>query len=175
MKGTALIRNGDLLLSKDLRDFISANPEAECDIEIHVLNKPQHYLYKYLDGILIQDISVHSGMSHDEIKNMMKEKFAKVFINNLNEIPRRHRGKRTQIITVVDRDNNITGFYWIKSCSYMTHEELKEFVVNVENHFFDFMEGALDRKNQLEKYEIRKVGFMSDKEYKKYKSKPHAV
>ena len=175
MIGTAIIANGNLLLSKDLREFISKHPESECDIEIHVLSKPQHYLYKYLDGILIQDIAVHSGMSHDEIKNMMKDKFAKIFIDDINEIPRRHRGRRTQIITVVNKEDEIVGYYWIKSCSYMTHEELKDFVVNVENHFFDFMEGALDMRKQMEKYEVRKIGFMSDKEYKKYKGKPHAV
>ena len=170
MKGTGYIEyNGNIRYEESVRDYIKNNPDTEVDIEIHVLNKPQHFLYKYLDGMLIKDIADHSGMSHDEIKTMMKQKFATHDIKDLEEIPRRHRGKRTQIIAMVNADNDIMFYRWIKSCSYMTHEELKEFVVNVENHFFDFMEGALDKKDQLKKAEYRRIGMMDNKEYRKFK------
>lgn len=168
MHSTAIIRNGDLLLSKDLRDFIAKNPESECDIEIHIINKPAHYLYKYLHGYLIADIVNHSGIDEDEVIKLMKSKFATVEITDLNEIPHRHRGKRTQIVAFVDSNNEIKYYNWIKSCSYMTHEELKEYVVNVEKHFMGFMEGALDIKKQLEANKFRKIGMMNNKEFKNY-------
>jgi len=173
MKGTGYVDyNGNIRFEDSIKEYLKNNPDTEADIEIHVLSKPQHFLYKYLDGILIKDIASHSGMSHDEIKDLMKQKFATLDIKNLEEIPRRHRGKRTQIIAMVNTDNEIMFYRWIKSCSYMTHEELKEFVVNVENHFFDFMEGALAVKDQLKNAEYRKIGMMDNKEYKKYKGIP---
>ena len=75
-------------------------------------------------------------------------------------------------------DNGIGREYierwYIKSLSKdcMTHEELIDLVKKVDNHFFDFLEGAMygSKERQLQMHELRKVGMMSDEEFKEYKA-----
>lgn len=169
MRGQGSIREGQMFYSKELSDYIKQNEGSECDIEIIVLNKPEHYLYRYLFGFLIKDIHVHSGMSIDEIHITMKDQFAKAFITDWIDIPKRHRKKCERYERI--RQSGVIERWYIKSCSSMTHEELMEYVKNVENHFFDFMEGAIKgtKQRQLEAYELRKKGMMSEKELKKYR------
>ena len=168
MRTTATIREGIIYYSPEVFDFLAENDGAEVEIQITVINKPEHYLYRYLFGFLIKDISSHSGIGVDEIHAMMKERFAKEHVKSWDEVPKRHR-KRCQRYEIVSADGEIVDMYYIKSCGSMTHDELMVYVKNVELHFMDFMEGALNIKTQKEAYELRKKGMMSKEELKKYR------
>lgn len=168
MRGTGRIEGGQIFYDKELFEYLNKYDGFEVDIELHVLSKPEHYLYRYLFGFLIKDIAKHSGDSVERIKDDMKEMFAKEHVESWADVPRRHRGKRTDRFTIVNTDGEVVDLYYIKSCSYMNHEELQEFVKNVENHFFDFMVGALERAKSTDAYENRKKGLMNSKQLKKY-------
>ena len=93
MKGTGTIHEGLLYLDKDLHNYVAKNNESECFVEIRVINTPQQYLYDYLFGYLIKDIAEHSGETEEDIKQMMKEKFATYKVDTWLDIPKRYRSK----------------------------------------------------------------------------------
>lgn len=169
MKGTGQVVSGKLYLDTKIMDYIRKNEGLECEVDIVILNKPEHYLYRYLCGFLEKDIAFHSGLSRDEVSDMMKEKFATENVETWDDVPRRHRAKCQRYERLYE--NGTVERWYVKSRSSMTHEELMEYVSNVENHFFDFMEGAIQKKHEKEAYEMRKVGMMNGKEFKKYLEK----
>lgn len=166
MKGSGKIVNGIVYYSEKLAEYIKKYEGCEVDIEIIALNKPEHYLYRYLCGFLEKDIASHSGLSMDDVSDMMKEKFATEYVDEWTDVPKRHRAKCLRY----ERENaNGTYTRWyVKSRSSMTHEELQEYVQNIENHFFDFMEGAISKKHEIEANKLRTIGMMNEKEFKKY-------
>lgn len=178
MRGTGKIVDGQLFLSAELHKFIEEHNDEDCDVEIYALSKPEHYLYRYLFGYLIKDIATHSGESEDEVKQMMKERFATDHVKEWSEVPPRHREKCQRFERVKEyigengEHKQYIERYYTKSLSQgaMTHEELKEFVTNVDHHFFDFLEGAIQgsKARQMEAMELRKKGMMDKKELKKY-------
>ena len=175
MKGTAVIINGELRLSKDLLHFVLENDDSELDIELTVLNKPEHFLYKYYWGYLLPDIIIHSGLAINknsvnnkakiDLHEEMKENFAKENVDDWTDIPRRHRYK-CQRFERIDEHGEVTRWY-IKSTSSMTHEELKDYICQVEQHYFSFLAGHLDPKTQQAAYEMRVKGMMDAKQLKK--------
>lgn len=166
MRGTAKCVDGVMFYDKKVSEYIKEHEGCEFDIDVIAINKPEHYLYRYLFGILFKDMSAHTGMSIDEVHKEIKEKFALEYVNNWLDVPRRHR-KKCERYERTEKDDSIKRWY-IKSCSSMTHEELIEYTLQVEMHFFDFLEGAIDKKHQKEAYEMRKKGLMNDKQLKKY-------
>ena len=167
MKGSGQITGGQIYFNEKLSEYIKKYEGYELDIELIAIDKPEHYLYRYLCGFLEKDISNHSGISRDEVSDMFKEKFATEYVNEWDEVPKRHRKKCDRY----ERENangTITRWY-VKSRSSMTQAELMEYVANVENHFFDFMEGAIDKKHQDESKRLRTIGMMNDKEFKKFR------
>ena len=174
MRGEGTIRDGQVYYSKTLAEYIHEHEGAECDIDIIIINKPEHYLYKWLFGFLIKEVALHSGNDVDEIKDIMKEKFALEHVKEWGDIPKRHR-KKCQRYEKVNEHGDVVDRWHVKSCSSMTHEELLEFNRNCEMHFFDFMNTAVAYKNEKDKarieeaYENRRKGMMDSKQLKKYK------
>ena len=165
MKGTGKIINGELRLENKFLEFIAENDDADLDIEIVVLNKPEHYLYKYLFGYLYEDMAKFMQEDLLSIHDELKEKFAKCFVDEWDEVPRRHR-KKCERFEIV-HDNGARERYYIKSASSMTHEELKEYLQRVEYHYFDFLGGNED-KNIKRGYQLRVQGMMDNKQLKKH-------
>jgi len=173
MKGTGLILNGGLILDRNVQQFLAENHDEEIDIEIIVLKKPEHFLYKYLWGYLMEDMAKFMCEPRDVIHDQMKEMFAKAFVDDWSEVPRRHR-KKCQRFEIV-HDNGATEKYYIKSTSSMTHEELKEYVQRVEFHYYDFLNGnSADNENTKLGYHLRVKGMMDQKELKKQLAKEKA-
>lgn len=168
MKARAEIRDGIIYYPKEVFEFLTKHNGAEIDLEITVINKPEHYLYRYLFGFLIKDIAQHSGESVGDIHMMMKERFATEHVKSWEDVPERHR-KHCDRYEKVNANDEVIDRWYIKSAGAMTHEELQEYVKNVELHFFDFMQGALSKKHELEAYEMRKMGMMTKEELKKYR------
>lgn len=168
MRGDARIINGKLILEKKLLDYVAQFPEGIADIEIVVVSKPAHYLYKYLHGYLLKSMVESTGDDKDRIYGQLKDKFAMETVETWEDVPRRHRRKcqRYELLNGLE----VTRMYR-KSASSMSHEELKEFVQNVENHFFDFCQGRIEEKIQEEAKEYRKKGFMSAQQLKNYEKK----
>ena len=77
MKGEGQIRDGLLFLNKALHYYVLKNEEADCLVEIQVIKTPEHYLYKYLFGFLFKDMAEHAGYSVEDIKEEMKDRYAK--------------------------------------------------------------------------------------------------
>ena len=167
MKGSGTIKNGLVYFSEKLADYIRKYEGCEVDIEMVALNKPEHYLYRYLCGFLEKDIAEKSGISKDDVSDMFKEKFATEYVDDWMDVPKRHRAKCLRYER--EHDNGAITRWYVKSRSSMTHEELQEYVTNVENHFFDFMEGAINKKHQDEANRLRTIGMMNEKEFKKYR------
>ncbi len=165
MKGTGVIVNGSLVIDRNIQKFIAENDGAELDLEFVVLNKPEHFLYKYLWGYLMLDMSIFMGEDRDDIHDMMKEKFAKAFVDDWSEVPHRHRKKCRRFERV--HYNGAVEKYYIKSTSSMTHEELKEYVERVEQFYFRFLGGNEDR-NIKEGYHLRVNGMMEQKALRKH-------
>jgi len=165
MKGTGKIVNGELRLEKKFFDFLLENSDCDLDIELIVLNKPEHYLYKFIWGYLYQDMAKFMQEPVDKIHDELKEMFAKEFVDEWDEVPKRHRKKceRYEIV----HDNGARERYYVKSTSSMTHEELKEYLERVEYHYFDFLGGNED-KHIKEGFSMRMKGMMDDKQLKKH-------
>lgn len=168
MKGSGQIINGMVFYSGNLSEYITKNEGSEVEIELVVVNKPEHYLYRYLFGFLIKDVAKHSGMSINDIHDLMKERFAKEFVDEWIDVPVRHR-KRCDRYERENANGTYTRWY-IKSCADMTHEELSAYVLLVENHFFDFMSGAIDKMHQEEARLMRTKGFMTERQLKNTRS-----
>jgi len=166
MKGSGRIVNGIVYYSEKLALYIKKHEGEEVDIELVALNKPEHYLYRYLCGFLEKDIAGKSGMAKEDVSDMFKEKFATEYVDDWMEVPKRHRAKCLRYEK--EHANGAVTRWYVKSRSSMTHEELQEYVVNVENHFFDFMEGAISKVHQDEAKRLRTIGMMNDKEFKKH-------
>jgi hypothetical protein len=162
MKGDARILNGKLHLEKKLLEYVAQYQEGIADVEIKIIDRPAHYLYKYLHGYLLKSMVEFIGDSKESIYSDLKDLFATDKIEEWDDIPRRHRRK------AFGKELMDGSKVYTKSASNMTHEELKEFVQNVENHFFEFCQGRIDEKIQDEAREYRKKGFMSAQQLKKY-------
>jgi len=165
MKGTGVIVNGELRLCKELAEYVMINDDSELDIDIKVLNKPEHYLYKFLWGYLYEDMAKFMQEPKDKIHDELKMMFAKEFVEDWSDVPRRHR-KKCERYEVV-HDNGSSEKFYIKSTSSMTHEEMKEFLQRVEYHYYDFLGGNED-KNVKAGFQLRLQGMMDDKQLKKH-------
>jgi hypothetical protein len=168
MRGDARIINGKLIMEKKLLDYISKFTEGLVDVELIVISRPAHYLYKYLHGYLLKSMAEFLGDSRESIYKTFKEKFAMETVETWEDIPRRHRRKcqRYELLNGVESTK-----MFMKSASSMSHEELKEFVTSIENDYFDFCQGRIEEKLQEEAKEFRKKGFMSAQQLKNYEKK----
>lgn len=165
MKGEGRIINGVLHLEKKLLEHVAQFQEGMADIEITVINKPAHYLYKYLHGYLLASMAQFIGDRKEDIYFTLKEQHAMEKVETWLDIPVRHRRKCQRL----ELDNGVAvSRMYIKSASSMTHDELKEFVQAVENDFFGFCQGRIEEKMSREAKQYRKKGFMSAAELKKY-------
>lgn len=165
MKGEGRIINGVLHLEKRLLEYVAQFPEGMADIDIMVINKPAHYLYKYLHGYLLKSMASFIGDNKDDIYFTLKEKHAMEKVESWIDIPVRHRRKCQRL----ELDNGVAvSRMYIKSASSMTHEELKDFVQAIEQDFFGFCQGRIEEKVSAEAKLYRKKGFMSTAELKKY-------
>ena len=164
MRGTGIVLGSELRLEKKLLEFISENDDCEVDVYITVLRKPEHFLYKYLWGYLYRDMQDFQQESRDDINTEMKEEFAKVYVDEWEDIPKHHRKtcQRFERYLQVGVER-----WYIKSGSAMGHTELKDFVEKVEQHFFGFLAGNRVRDTK-EAYEMRRKGLMDKDELKKY-------
>lgn len=167
MKGVGRIINGELRLEKKFIEFLLLNEESEVDVELVVLNKPEHYLYKYLWGYLYKDMCSFMQEDIDELHNDMKDKFAKEFVDEWADVPKRHRKKCERYERV--HENGAIERWYIKSTSSMNHEEMKEYIERVEYHYFNFLGGGSMEKGKIkEGYHLRVKGMMSEKQLKKH-------
>ena len=167
MKGTGRIINGELRLEKKFLDFLLLNEDSEVDVELVVLNKPEHYLYKYLWGYLYDDMASFMQEDKYNVHDMMKEMFAKGFVDEWDEVPRRHRKKCERYERV--HDNGAVERWYVMSTSSMNHEEMKEYIQRVEYHYFDFLSGGSKDNGKIkEGYHLRVKGMMDEKQLKKH-------
>ena len=166
MKGTGRILNGKIYMEKNLEEYIQKFEEEAVDIEIVVINKPAHYLYKYLHGYLLLSMVEFLGDNKEDLYMDLKERFAMEEVAEWSDIPKRHRAKCQRY----EIDNEFThSKYYIKSAGAMTHEELKDFVQQIENHYFDFCQGRISDKIQEAAKSYRTRGFMTPQQLKKFK------
>ena len=177
MKGEGQIRDGLLFLNKALHDYVLKNEEADCLVEIQVIKTPEHYLYKYLFGFLFKDMAEHAGYSVEDIKEEMKDRYAKYKVETWEDVPKHHRSKCQRYereVLIYNEDGSkaekIERWY-TKSLSSMYHDELIEFVKNVEFIFLDFLGGGFngDKETQFTMHKFRQMGMMSKEELKKFK------
>lgn len=166
MRGTGVIVSGELRLDIELAMFIMENDDCELDVEIKVLNKPEHYLYKFLWGYLYEDMSMFMQEPKEQIHDELKVLFAKEFVNDWTDVPRRHRKKCERYELV--HDNGAVEKYYIKSTSSMTHEEMKDYLQRVEYHYYEFLGG--NRDSEVKKgFHLRVQGMMDAKQLKKHR------
>lgn len=173
MKGQAIItKDGLFYLSKQLKEFVeSIKADVECEIEIIILNKPKHFLFKYLWGFLYESMAFFNGdkygVTKDEIHEDMKNLFCMHEVKSFDEIPKRQRKKCSRykyekeiIDSSAGEAHSIVKFIYRDSTSAMTHEEMKLYIAKVENHFFNFMNGNMIEKNQNDANKYRTKGGM---------------
>lgn len=184
MKGSAYIINGELRYSKDILDFIVANEDEEVEVDLVVINKPEHFLYKYYFGYLLEDMLNHISGSYkgqnsrrekERLHEQMKEMFAVENVISWEEVPKRHR-YRCQRFEMMDRTGEIKRTY-IKSLSSMTHEEMKKYIMDVEQHYYVFLSGGSnqDKAKSRAGYELRVKGMMDAKQLRKKLRSEHGT
>lgn len=157
MRFIGKIVDGKIVFEKKelLLKTIEKNNGKVIEFEFTVLDKPKHYLYKYLFGILYKSLSHHTGYSINELHKMSKKEFAVKRVESFDDVPSNHKDKS---IYFIDKRESQPKYYYVQNARNMSAEELREYIIKIEERYLDFLQGGFDPSLNNDAIILRKAG-----------------
>jgi patatin-like phospholipase/acyl hydrolase len=138
-----------------LEKAINKNNGKIIEMTISILDKPKHFLYKYLFGILYKSLSSHTGYTVDELHKLSKKQFAVKKVDSFENVPKNHKDKSLYLI---DKRKDEVEYYYVQKARNMTSEELRDYIIKIEEHYLDYLDGGIDPSLSNDAIILRKAG-----------------
>lgn len=168
LKLTFTIDNGTIKYhstdyKSQLDEFKKRNDFKKGEVIFSILDGPEYWQHKYFHGYVLPSIAEGQGEKDlSYIKEyVLKQEFLFVAVNDLKDIPARHRS-RARIIQreTVDSDGAISVkiIGYVPSTTTLNFEEMKSFIVKCE----EIRDGLIDWEMPKDAMEYRKLAFGID-------------
>jgi len=157
MKYLGKIVNGKIIFEKRavLQKGLDKNNGKFIEMELMILDRPKHFLYKYLFGILFKSLSGYTGYTVDELHKLSKKQFAVKRVASFDDVPKNHKDKSLYLI---DKRKDETEYYYVQKARNMTTEELREYILQIESHYLEYLDGGIEPHLTNEAIILRKAG-----------------
>jgi len=150
----ARVLNGQLSVEQreKLNTFCVHYNGKEIHISYEVIDRALYYQHKYYRGFLLLDVSEACGERDLEYvhEKILKRQFLYFDIYDISQIPKYHR-KDVQIY--LSSDNVVVGY--VPSTGVLTFEEMKTYILKVENFLFMDLCQCINPEHQIEAKKIR--------------------
>ena len=146
-----------------LDEFKKRNNIKKGEVVFTILDGPEYFQHKYFHGYVLPSIADAQGEKDlSYLKEyVLKQEFLFVAVNDLREIPARHRA-RARIIQreTVDVNGEITVriIGYVPSTTTLTFDEMKAFIVKCE----EIRDGLIDWEMPEEARQYRNAAFGID-------------
>ena len=159
--GTIKYHDRDFKIKID--EFKRRNDLKKGEVIFTILDGPEYFQHKYFHGYVLPSIADAQGEKDlSYLKEyVLKQEFLFVAVNDLREIPSRHRA-RARIIQreTVDDNGEITikVIGYVPSTTTLTYDEMKAFIIKCE----EIRDGLIDWEMPEEARQYRNAAFGID-------------